>query len=39
MRLASYHLLLDKRLQSVDLAVVPPLDKFDLSESTLADDL
>jgi hypothetical protein len=31
--------LLDKRLQGVDLAVILPLDKFDLSESTLANDL
>jgi hypothetical protein len=31
--------LLDKRLQGVDLAVILPLDKLDLSESTLANDL
>lgn len=31
--------MLDKRLQSIDLAVVLSLHKLDLSESTLANDL
>lgn len=35
----AYHLLLDKRFERIDLAVVAPLDKLDLSESTLADNL
>jgi hypothetical protein len=35
----SHHLLLDERLESVDLAVVLSLDKLDLSESALSDDL
>ena len=35
----SYHLLLDQRLQRIDLAVVLALNKLDLSESTLADNL
>jgi hypothetical protein len=30
--------LFDERLQGVDLAVVLPLDKLHLSESTLAND-
>lgn len=35
----AYHLLLHKRLERVDLAVVAPLHQLDLSESTLADNL
>jgi hypothetical protein len=37
--LAPYHFLLDKRLQGVNFAVVSSLDKLDLSERALADDL
>lgn len=35
----THHLLLDKRLERIDLAVVTPLDQLDLSKSTLADNL
>ena len=35
----AHHLLFDKRLERIDLAVVAPLDQLDLSKSTLADNL
>jgi hypothetical protein len=35
----SYHLCLDKRFEGVDLLVTLPLNKFDFTKGTFADDL
>jgi hypothetical protein len=35
----AYHLCLDKRFEGVDLLVTLPLNKFDFTKGTFADDL